>query len=99
MMARLIDADELKKWLKSPVGFRANCEDCTSIDCLDCIIEEAIDNAPTIEAAPVVHGRWDDECRCTVCGWYGEDWYKRDAYHFDYCPNCGAKMDGGVCDG
>ena len=47
---RLIDADELKKWLKSPVGFRANCEDCTSIDCLNCIIEEAIDNAPTVEA-------------------------------------------------
>lgn len=54
---------------------------------------------PMKEAAQVVHGRWDDECRCTVCGWYGEDWHKRDAYHFDYCPNCGAKMDGGVSDG
>lgn len=42
----------------------------------------------------VRHGHWDDECRCTACGWYGDDWYKRDAVRFSYCPNCGAKMEG-----
>jgi hypothetical protein len=47
----------------------------------------------TVDAVPVVHGRWDDECRCTACGWYGDDIYKRLALSFDYCPNCGAKMD------
>ena len=62
-----------------------------------------IKGAPTIEAAPVVHGRWidmqEDEAtegmwRCSACD--------SDRY-FDimtpaecgcyYCPNCGAKMD------
>lgn len=79
-MPRLIDADALMKWLQSPTGFRTNCEDCTSIDCLDCIIEEAIANAPTIDAEPVRHGRWvwfenwlestpANPRECLDCGW------------------------------
>ena len=45
--------------------------------------------------APVVHGRWiashDEFCACSICkypvyvGWN----------QTNYCPNCGAKMDGG----
>ena len=80
---RLLDADEAKKAL---TGW--------DTDPTDEEIEYTIDHLPTVDAVEVVHGRWDDECRCTVCGWYGEDWYKRDVYYFDYCPNCGAKMDG-----
>lgn len=67
---------------------------CTDVDDIIAAVEDLIDKQPTVDAAPVVHGRWDDECRCTVCGWYGEDRYKRDVYDFDYCPNCGARMDG-----
>ena len=95
---RLIDADELKKWLKSPAGFRANCEDCVTADCLNCIIEEAIENAPTIEATPVVHGRWeavhDGWGRCPNC-------HRMDSIHekATHCRFCGTKMDGGVSDG
>jgi hypothetical protein len=86
---RLIDADEAYKIAKESGchnDFALSLADLTSL-------REVMEDCPTIEAAPVVHGRWDDECRCTACGWYGEDWYKRDVYHFDYCPNCGAKMD------
>lgn len=103
-MSRLIDADELVKWLQSPTGFRTNCEDCTSIDCLDCIIEEAIANAPTIDAEPVRHGTWETS--------FEYDWDGNKLYiHFHrecgfeyrnyiedeqpYCPHCGVKMDGG----
>jgi rRNA maturation endonuclease Nob1 len=47
-----------------------------------------------IEVEPVVHGRWEKhgkhDWRCTVC--------KRGVPYsftgFNYCPNCGAKMDG-----
>ena len=46
-------------------------------------------HAPTADAEPVCHGRWIDEC-CSICGKYV---YHGDAGH--YCPNCGAKMDGG----
>ena len=54
---RLGDLDALKDWLTKPTGFRTNCEDCTSIDCVDCIIGEAIDNAPTIDAVPLAQIR------------------------------------------
>ena len=58
-----------------------------------------IANAPTIDAVEVRHGYWipamhiGDCCyRCSECQ------FLRDAYLLDignYCPNCGAKMDGG----
>lgn len=48
---------------------------------------------PYIDAEPVKHGRWseDDEgfYHCSACKELS-DWDHR------YCPNCGAKMDGGV---
>ena len=78
-MARLIDADALIEWLKSPIGFRTNCEDCTEIDCLDCIIGEAIKNAPTIEAKPVRHRRWVDR--------YGDKYDN----HLYECSECKGK--------
>jgi hypothetical protein len=57
-------------------------------------------DAPTIDAVPVVHGRWIETLvpdgyvqkasrmrkQCSVCGW-------TNACRYKYCPNCGAKMD------
>ena len=58
-------------------------------------IYAVIDNAPSADVAPVRHGRWiashDEFCTCSICkypvyvGWN----------QTNYCPNCGAKMDGG----
>ena len=47
--------------------------------------------------APVRHGRWTchGDCgvtECSVCGWSIEE-YVGD---YAYCPNCGARMDGGT---
>ena len=71
-------------------------------ECLrDC--KEAIDSIPTADVAPVVHGRWEyiqqtlntlSQLRCSFCGWWSLDPSIDGAYN--YCPNCGAKMDGGV---
>ena len=67
----------------------------------------AIDTAPVVDAAPVVHGRWVDN-HCTACGMMpmGEElWTHMDIEppkmerFMDYCPTCGAKMDGGAEDG
>lgn len=55
-------------------------------------------SAPTADVAPVVHGQWEtnsdrpDSLICPVCK-CGFDMWKHDPHNF--CPNCGAKMDGG----
>ena len=60
---------------------------------------EWIDDAPTIDAVPVVHGEWIkrrefvedmqfDGFRCSAC-----NWWKGDFETYNYCPNCGAKME------
>lgn len=60
------------------------------------------------DVAPVVHGRWDDSgrytfpsgaaaVRCTNCGCaLTESEYRLN--NWNYCPVCGAKMDGGTDD-
>lgn len=64
-----------------------------------------IEALPAANVAPVVHGRWDDSgrytfpgggtaVRCTECGCA----LTESEYHlnnWNYCPVCGAKMDGG----
>lgn len=59
-------------------------------------------SAPAADVAPVVHGRWryfhkQNIAVCTECS------FERDLdTNFGRavnCPNCGAKMDGGVDDG
>ena len=61
-------------------------------------IRHALAVAPAADVAPVVHGRWVTHYRSgtpvaegyvsTCC----DMWNNRKS---DYCPNCGAKMDGG----
>lgn len=56
-----------------------------------------------LELAPVRHGRWDDDHKCTVCRAEALFTEKPDPYahgilslfyvNSEYCPNCGAKMD------
>lgn len=66
---------------------------------------EAIKAAPAADVAPVVHARWIhsryDDCseqfelvKCSQCNHeaYAMAFYVRGG---NYCPNCGAKMDGG----
>ena len=51
---------------------------------------------PTADVEKVKHGKWTDNeiqgsmlSKCSLCG------YPCGAYTLNYCPNCGAKMDGG----
>ena len=61
-------------------------------------VYELIRDAPASDVAPVRHGRWGthsdrpDSLICSVCK-CGFDMWKHDPHN--YCPNCGAKMDGG----
>ena len=62
-------------------------------------LDEMIEELPTSDVAPVVHGRWEtnsdrpDTLICAMCK-CGFDMWKHDPHN--YCPHCGAKMDGGA---
>ena len=55
-----------------------------------------IKRLPAVDAVPVVHGRWEyfhcvgcGRYRCSECSHWVDAGLDR-----NYCPNCGAKMDG-----
>lgn len=107
---RLIDADWVIKHIKP---YELSDEDWrvtggTAIR----LIHTAVDQAPTIDAVPVVRAQWEEadwreydaqsgeticypklaivctNCRCA---------FKKDAlWERNFCPSCGAKMDGGT---
>ena len=69
---------------------------------VDNLIASVIKELPAADVAPVVHGEWVDEgfyadgsakhaFHCSNCGHHIIEW-KDDTSN--YCPNCGAKMDG-----
>lgn len=94
-MARLIDADAVIRQIDEMRPGRCY-EDAWALT--------VINSAPTVDAVPVVHGRWvkvhDEVCYWLACSVCGEEIPKRFGtdYYTKYCPNCGARMDGGVND-
>ena len=58
-----------------------------------------IENVPTADVEPVRHGKWTQmdlcEIRCSECGDFSPIKYDWSEDLTNYCPNCGAKMDGG----
>lgn len=60
--------------------------------------EEAVHRLPVADVAPVVHGRWIEQEKytfgvmydCSICGNRILD----NGHSWNYCPNCGARMDG-----
>lgn len=65
---------------------------CVAIKCF-------VEQMPTVEAVEVVHGRWEKAeyngfLRCDKCKdvYINEEWLADGKWN--YCPNCGAKMDG-----
>lgn len=57
-----------------------------------------IENMPTNKAAPVKHGKWENDKldipRCSCCSYIPEfNRHIDDYYYSDFCPNCGVKMD------
>lgn len=61
---------------------------------------QMLEKIPAADVAPVVHGRWKQDyffdelvTRCSACGVGFAKGHR--AERFSYCPNCGAKIDGG----
>lgn len=91
-MAEYIDREKAKQLLHIEYAYAA---------------EQLLDEIHAADVAPVVRGKWEREpasywrwtpsgavavtrttYRCGLCG-------RGTAVKFNYCPNCGAKMDGG----
>ena len=96
---RPIDADRALEIVRDQGVAHPNAHHLTNYATL--ILREA----PTIDVAPVRHGRWVSVSHklariCSVCN--RDEPYKFadiDADVYNYCPNCGAKMDGGASNG
>lgn len=92
---RAIDADRALEIVRDQGIAHPNAHHLTNYATL--ILREA----PTIDVALVRHGRWVSVPHklarvCSVCN--RDEPYKFadiDADVYDYCPSCGAKMDGG----
>lgn len=89
---RPIDADRLKETIKE---LDAESPDIKTARIVNRVIQEIfpqiIDDEPTLDYAPVEHGRWMYPFYCSACGF--EPYYSSDLT-YNYCPNCGARMDG-----
>ena len=96
---RLIDANALKAEFPFAGVFEKDLWHTLTI-------HAAIDNAPTVDAVEVVHGRWDEipnkymsvstkngsySGHATSCSVCHE--VNPNLFKTNYCPNCGAKMD------
>lgn len=88
---RLIDANALWKALDAASWYDNADRDEVALT--------MVDEAPTVDAVPVRHGRWEKvipsksaakwstQVSCSVC-------HRKGYTLYNYCPNCGARMDG-----
>ena len=55
---------------------------------------QILSDIPAADVVPVVHGKWING-RCNKCGEHAPFWAMASTYYTsNFCPNCGAKMDG-----
>lgn len=65
-------------------------------------VRRIVVEAPAVDAAPVVHGRWVEYpvahyFKCSKCKYivpYKKAVRINEKQAYNYCPSCGAKMDG-----
>ena len=105
---RLIDANPVIDKLKSHHDLFVDAwggfgnlpeKDKARVDEISSCIAELF-NVPTVDAVEVVHGRWIVKEHSAPYGGYHlfhcSECDEPNAKEKNYCPNCGAKMDGGV---
>ena len=102
-MAEYIEREALMRRIKE-----IHCAECDSyhgVRCRACWVDDTldyIDSEPAANVVPMRHGRWVNKGEYAVCMECGG----RSGTQYDgvepiplmtqFCPNCGAKMDGGT---
>lgn len=71
-----------------------------------CAVAKMVELLPAADVVPVVHGEWERspkqysyyQYRCSACGCDNYSHITRNGVVkvMKFCPNCGAKMDGGT---
>lgn len=101
-MTRYIDADNIQ-FITVPIAPLSKRD---QVHYEKVVFKRGIDNEPTVDVAPVRHGKWIPNeimvhnyyaitgFKCSVCG----EGSLTDCGHFitiktNFCPNCGARMD------
>lgn len=99
-MAEYIEKDALVRMLRAKAEMGRLSEYSVCFD----NVAKMIELLPAADVEEVEHGKWmgkqlDNfrkyEVTCSNCGWIGIENYDsyNDPSDFNYCPNCGAKMD------
>ena len=99
-MSKFIDAYKFREMMDHEYPFDKYTQThYPALDEAKSAVLKILDSCPAVEVEPVRHGHWIDEeiplplsdgskkcVRCSECGTHWE-------YKFNYCPNCGVKMD------
>lgn len=97
-MPRLIDADRAMEYIDRSINEMTKIGIAVNAEYLWALINNAIYDAPTVDAEPVRHGHWTEKRNpmmyqlipyVWVCDQCGTAFY----YKTPYCGECGAKMD------
>ena len=87
---RLIDANALISYFSGGEAMKTMTQSI-----YDAMFVKALQEAPTVDAVEVAHGRWEYGTRSAVCSKCGFERHLDDNFGAAIaCPNCGAKMDG-----
>lgn len=102
-----VNTDELLEELQEELDYEPPFHTLEQIEWfnkgLKCAVR-AVERQPTADVAEVKHGEWKDKFNrsrmvtqsfCSVCGEHSGVGGIESNRHKPYCPNCGAKMDGG----
>ena len=88
-MAEYIEVETLLEFVKQNTP---NIDGETTMEC----VERAIKEAPTADVVEVKHGEWIYNIKyysCSICA--GKRFNLLLGLDAEFCPHCGAKMDGG----
>lgn len=80
--------------------------------CIQLTVDDAFALCKLKPVSPAAHGKWERVAnpnwpahihdKCSICGWWNTrnalcyDGSNKPGHSLNYCPNCGAKMDGGA---
>ena len=96
-MKEYVDRKQVENALTMEAVKSSNCKIRTFARAIS-----VLNSVPAADVAPVVHGKWI-QCfedwrmqiegdKCSICGF---EHYGTPRGEFKFCPNCGAKIDGG----